>query len=136
MRDEARPLHGEHHVRAYLLRPAREDLGPLLSVEGAVDFNRGEGVRSVVQLVFPLQPLGIEHTAPFGIGPAGDADADDAAGHGPGSGCWQCHVMPPTVADPAAACQACRRRRRRTEPVVSLPTPAAHAVDGSWRTGR
>ena len=84
--EEARALEGEEEVVRGLGGPAAEVLGALEGVEGAVDLDGGKVLGGELELATLREFRRIEDAAPRFVAPAGDADADLAAGGGAGEG--------------------------------------------------
>src|SRR5215470_8304369 len=74
--DIARAFDREHEVLLRLATPARVVLGTLQGMERAVDLERIEHARRVLELAPARQALGIETAAPGRVAPPGKADAD------------------------------------------------------------
>jgi hypothetical protein len=82
--DEAAALDGEDEVVGGGVMPRLEVRPALERVERAVDLDAGEAATGVLHLGALGQAVGVELAAPAVVAPAGYADADGAAGVGPG----------------------------------------------------
>src|SRR5213075_2100017 len=72
----------EDEIRRRVRVPARIALRTLQGVERAIELDRRQRARRVLQLAPLRQSFRVELTAPGRIAPAGDADADVCDQHG------------------------------------------------------